>query len=171
MLRSAVVTLADFSKLSSLARVSFIVRCSGDCVCGFMEMNGRLISVCITVDSQTLADRTVTFRDRDNLRQWLVTPRSVAAILDVLVRAGAEVDAVDGQGRTALHQAAADKRADVAVELLRVGAVEQQAARGDAVAQYELSLQRIAAGRATPAMSLTARMCAPAFSSSFAIVT
>ncbi len=30
---------------------------------------------------------------------------------------------------------------------------------------------RIAAGRATPAMSLTARMCAPAFSSSFAIVT
>ncbi len=27
---------------------------------------------CITVDSQTLADRTVTFRDRDTLRQWRV---------------------------------------------------------------------------------------------------
>jgi glycyl-tRNA synthetase len=27
---------------------------------------------CITVDSQTLADRTVTFRDRDSLTQWRV---------------------------------------------------------------------------------------------------
>jgi ankyrin repeat protein len=42
--------------------------------------------------------------------------------IDVLVRNGAEVDAVDGLGRTALHQAASDKRADLAVELLRVGA-------------------------------------------------
>jgi ankyrin repeat protein len=42
--------------------------------------------------------------------------------LDVLVRAGAEVDAVDGLGRTALHQAAADRRTDLVVELLRLGA-------------------------------------------------
>jgi len=27
---------------------------------------------CITVDSQTLADRTVTFRERDTLEQWRV---------------------------------------------------------------------------------------------------
>jgi glycyl-tRNA synthetase len=27
---------------------------------------------CITVDSQTLADGTVTIRDRDTLRQWRV---------------------------------------------------------------------------------------------------
>jgi glycyl-tRNA synthetase len=27
---------------------------------------------CITVDSQTLQDRTVTFRDRDSLEQWRV---------------------------------------------------------------------------------------------------
>jgi glycyl-tRNA synthetase len=27
---------------------------------------------CITVDSQTLQDRTVTFRDRDSLQQWRV---------------------------------------------------------------------------------------------------
>lgn len=42
--------------------------------------------------------------------------------LDVLVRAGAEVDAVDGQGRTALHAAAADKRTELVVELVRLGA-------------------------------------------------
>ena len=28
--------------------------------------------VCITVDGQTLEDQTVTFRDRDTLRQWRV---------------------------------------------------------------------------------------------------
>ena len=28
--------------------------------------------VCITVDGQTLDDQTVTFRDRDTLRQWRV---------------------------------------------------------------------------------------------------
>jgi len=27
---------------------------------------------CITVDSQTLQDQTVTFRDRDTLKQWRV---------------------------------------------------------------------------------------------------
>ena len=42
--------------------------------------------------------------------------------IDVLVRNGAEVDAVDGLGRTALHQAASVNRADLVVELLRVGA-------------------------------------------------
>src|SRR5205085_8962523 len=28
--------------------------------------------ICITVDGQTLADQTVTFRDRDSLQQWRV---------------------------------------------------------------------------------------------------
>ena len=42
--------------------------------------------------------------------------------IDTLVRAGADVDAVDGLGRTALHQAAADRRVDVVNELLRLGA-------------------------------------------------
>jgi glycyl-tRNA synthetase len=28
--------------------------------------------ICITVDGQTLADGTVTFRDRDTLKQWRV---------------------------------------------------------------------------------------------------
>jgi ankyrin repeat protein len=51
-------------------------------------------------------------------------PIHVAALkaIDPLVRAGADVDAVDGGGRSALHQAAADNRADVAAELLRLGA-------------------------------------------------
>ncbi|MHB1035355.1 MAG: glycine--tRNA ligase [Pirellulales bacterium] len=36
---------------------------------------------CITVDSQTLADGTVTFRDRDTLRQWRVKADDCAAEL------------------------------------------------------------------------------------------
>jgi glycyl-tRNA synthetase len=35
----------------------------------------------ITVDSQTLADGTVTFRDRDSCRQWRVPSAGVAAAL------------------------------------------------------------------------------------------
>lgn len=42
--------------------------------------------------------------------------------LDMLVRAGAEVDAVDGLGRTPLHLAAADGRVERVHELLRLGA-------------------------------------------------
>ncbi len=42
--------------------------------------------------------------------------------IDTLVRAGADVDATDGVGRTALHLAAADKRADAVNELVRLGA-------------------------------------------------
>jgi ankyrin repeat protein len=42
--------------------------------------------------------------------------------LDALVRAGADVDAVDALGRTALHHAATDRRADLVNELLRLGA-------------------------------------------------
>ena len=37
---------------------------------------------CITVDSQTLADRTVTFRDRDTLKQWRVRVDDCGAELE-----------------------------------------------------------------------------------------
>jgi glycyl-tRNA synthetase len=36
---------------------------------------------CITVDSQTLSDNTVTFRDRDTLRQWRVNVDDCSAEL------------------------------------------------------------------------------------------
>src|SRR5271155_1661703 len=40
---------------------------------------------CITVDSQTLADGTVTFRDRDTCRQWRVPGEGAARALDDLL--------------------------------------------------------------------------------------
>jgi glycyl-tRNA synthetase len=43
---------------------------------------------CITVDSQTLADRTVTFRDRDTLAQWRVGVDDCGAELDNRLRSG-----------------------------------------------------------------------------------
>ncbi len=51
-------------------------------------------------------------------------PLHVATLksIDVLVRAGAEVDAPDASGRTALLLAATERRADVITELLRLGA-------------------------------------------------
>jgi glycyl-tRNA synthetase len=40
---------------------------------------------CITVDSQTLQDDTVTFRDRDSCRQWRVPAAgAVQALRDLL---------------------------------------------------------------------------------------
>ncbi|MGB2611102.1 MAG: His/Gly/Thr/Pro-type tRNA ligase C-terminal domain-containing protein, partial [Isosphaeraceae bacterium] len=40
---------------------------------------------CITVDSQTLAEDTVTFRDRDSCRQWRVPIAGVVqALRDLL---------------------------------------------------------------------------------------
>jgi len=45
--------------------------------------------ICITVDGQTLADGTVTFRDRDSLRQWRVPSAGVVqAIRDILAGSG-----------------------------------------------------------------------------------
>ena len=44
---------------------------------------------CITVDSQTLTDDTVTFRDRDTCRQWRVPSAGVSAAL---------VDLLEGRG-------------------------------------------------------------------------
>jgi glycyl-tRNA synthetase len=41
---------------------------------------------CITVDSQTLADGTVTFRDRDTLKQWRVKTDDCPAELARLLR-------------------------------------------------------------------------------------
>jgi glycyl-tRNA synthetase len=38
--------------------------------------------ICITIDSQTLADETVTFRDRDTLKQWRVNPKDCSAELN-----------------------------------------------------------------------------------------
>jgi glycyl-tRNA synthetase len=40
---------------------------------------------CVTVDSQTLTDDTVTVRDRDSLRQWRVPSAGVAAALSDLL--------------------------------------------------------------------------------------
>jgi glycyl-tRNA synthetase len=40
---------------------------------------------CITVDSQTTADGTVTFRDRDSLKQWRVKVDDCAAELEKLI--------------------------------------------------------------------------------------
>jgi glycyl-tRNA synthetase len=37
---------------------------------------------CITVDSQTLADSTVTFRDRDTFQQWRVKVDDCSAELE-----------------------------------------------------------------------------------------
>ena len=40
---------------------------------------------CITVDGQTLADGTVTFRDRDSCRQWRVASEGIdRALADLL---------------------------------------------------------------------------------------
>jgi len=45
--------------------------------------------ICITVDGQTLADGTVTFRDRDSLRQWRVPSSGVVqAMRDILEGSG-----------------------------------------------------------------------------------
>ncbi len=41
---------------------------------------------CVTVDSQTLADGTVTFRDRDTCRQWRVPGEGAARALDDLLQ-------------------------------------------------------------------------------------
>ncbi len=46
--------------------------------------------LCITVDGQTLADDTVTFRDRDTLRQWRVKIDDCAVELSARIRAGLE---------------------------------------------------------------------------------
>ncbi len=43
---------------------------------------------CITVDSQTLADGTVTFRDRDTCRQWRVAGEGAVQALDDLLQGG-----------------------------------------------------------------------------------
>ena len=42
----------------------------------------------ITVDGQTLADGTVTFRDRDSCRQWRVPSNNVVAALRDLLEGG-----------------------------------------------------------------------------------
>jgi len=44
---------------------------------------------CITVDSQTMTDDTVTFRDRDSCRQWRVPAAGAAAALRDLLEGGA----------------------------------------------------------------------------------
>ena len=41
---------------------------------------------CITVDGQTLTDRTVTIRDRDSLKQWRVKVDDCVAELQKLLR-------------------------------------------------------------------------------------
>jgi glycyl-tRNA synthetase len=41
---------------------------------------------CLTIDSQTLADRTVTFRDRDTLKQWRVKTDDCGAELEARLR-------------------------------------------------------------------------------------
>jgi glycyl-tRNA synthetase len=43
---------------------------------------------CITVDSQTLADRTVTFRERDTLQQWRVRVDDCGAKLEERLKSG-----------------------------------------------------------------------------------
>jgi len=43
---------------------------------------------CITVDSQTLADRTVTFRERDTLEQWRVRVDDCGAELEDRLKSG-----------------------------------------------------------------------------------
>ena len=45
---------------------------------------------CITVDSQSLTDDTVTIRDRDSCRQWRVPAAGVAQALDDLLRRPAD---------------------------------------------------------------------------------
>ncbi len=46
--------------------------------------------LCITVDGQTLQDDTVTFRDRDTLKQWRVKVDDCAAELSARIRRGCE---------------------------------------------------------------------------------
>ncbi|MCA0241800.1 MAG: ankyrin repeat domain-containing protein [Proteobacteria bacterium] len=70
---------------------------------------------------QLLLSKGLALNDANGAGQLPVHVAGVKS-LDVLVRAGADVDAVDGLGRTALHQAAADRRTEVVVELLRLGA-------------------------------------------------
>ncbi len=48
---------------------------------------------CITVDSQTLADGSVTFRDRDTCRQWRVPGEGAARALDDLLQGGSVPEA------------------------------------------------------------------------------
>jgi glycyl-tRNA synthetase len=43
---------------------------------------------CVTVDSQTLADRTVTFRERDTLEQWRVKVDDCGAELETRLKSG-----------------------------------------------------------------------------------
>jgi glycyl-tRNA synthetase len=48
---------------------------------------------CITIDSQTLTDETVTFRDRDSCRQWRVPAAGVSQVLGELLEGNAFPDA------------------------------------------------------------------------------
>jgi ankyrin repeat protein len=85
-------------------------------------------------------------------------PLHVASLksLDLLVRAGAEVDAVDALGRTALHSAAAERRADLVAELVRLGA---SVFKADAQGRTPLHLAALA--RAEPVVDVLLAAGAP----------
>ena len=52
---------------------------------GIAARTRRARPFCITVDGQTLADDTVTIRDRDSCRQWRVPSAGIAqALRDLL---------------------------------------------------------------------------------------
>jgi glycyl-tRNA synthetase len=46
--------------------------------------------ICITIDSESLTDKTVTFRDRDSLRQWRVKIEDCVEALRDRMNAGVE---------------------------------------------------------------------------------
>ena len=54
---------------------------------------------CITIDSQSLTDETVTIRDRDSCRQWRVAAAGVSRAIGELLDGQAIPAAVRGMGR------------------------------------------------------------------------
>jgi glycyl-tRNA synthetase len=52
---------------------------------GYFKPSATGTPYCITVDGQTLADDTVTIRDRDSLRQWRVPAANIDTIVADLI--------------------------------------------------------------------------------------
>lgn len=99
-----------------------------------------------------LLSKGLTLADVDQAGQLPIHvshPRS----LDVLVRAGADVNAVDALGRTALHRAASSGRVDLVNELLRLGA---SVFRTDAEGRTPLHLATLARSTAVVDLLLAA---------------
>lgn len=100
---------------------------SGEEMCGDAELDicywatmGDTKSVRYCLEVQKVS---VNFRDQDGLTALMrAVDRNEEHVVDILMAAGADIDAVDGEGQTALHYAAYCEHADMAGLLISYGA-------------------------------------------------